>query len=389
MASSRPSKPYYPRPELAARYAGQTLARPFGGSTAPGIFLAAPRRTGKSTFLFRDLKPELEKRAHVIYVDLWANQDISPSELIATAIAQSLLETQGKILKAAKDVGLSKVEIKGVAFEFDLAAKGKGPTLTAMLEELLKSTGGKPIVLIVDEAQHVVTVDDKLSVMFALKSARDTLNMEAYNFALVMSGSDRDKLLRLVHAKDAPFLNGHIEELDYLDDGFVRYAMGELAKFNPTLKIDNDRMCKVFDRYGRQPEPFIKDVSIASAPFAGSPLAFNDLMEAAAEDFEAQLDAQCQNQYREMTKLQRAIISHMLEVGSSGLFTNETLKKYSTATGKKIQAGQARAGVEKLRSMEPPVIWKSARGDYAFEDVYYKRWYKKHKAAGTWPPKLP
>ena len=61
----------FPRTTLARYMADEILGlNPF--SDAPnGLFLAAPRRTGKSTFLLEDLKPLLESSGVlVVYVDL-------------------------------------------------------------------------------------------------------------------------------------------------------------------------------------------------------------------------------------------------------------------------------------------------------------------------------
>lgn len=44
-----------------------------------GLFPAAPRRTGKSTFVRQDLLPELSERGLlVIYEDLWADKAMDP-----------------------------------------------------------------------------------------------------------------------------------------------------------------------------------------------------------------------------------------------------------------------------------------------------------------------
>ena len=46
------------------------LMSPSAVSAAPsGLFLAAPRRTGKSTFLVEDLMPSLEAEAGLLDVD--------------------------------------------------------------------------------------------------------------------------------------------------------------------------------------------------------------------------------------------------------------------------------------------------------------------------------
>ncbi len=60
------------------------------GALAParsGLFLAAPRRTGKSTFLREDLMPALESRgAAVLCVDLWADKALEPGLAIVSLI---------------------------------------------------------------------------------------------------------------------------------------------------------------------------------------------------------------------------------------------------------------------------------------------------------------
>lgn len=61
-----------------------------------GLFLAAPRRTGKSTFLREDLVPEVERRKWIaIYVDLWADRARDPGLLIADAIKSKLAQFDG------------------------------------------------------------------------------------------------------------------------------------------------------------------------------------------------------------------------------------------------------------------------------------------------------
>ena len=67
------------RVALADDLAARLLAAPSTSASGSGLFLAAPRRTGKSTFLREDLRPALERRgATVIYADLWADRVVPP-----------------------------------------------------------------------------------------------------------------------------------------------------------------------------------------------------------------------------------------------------------------------------------------------------------------------
>lgn len=47
-------------------------------------------------------------------------------------------------------------------------------------------------------------------------------------------------------------------------------------------------------------------------------------------------------------------------------------------------AGALFYGLQAQRT--PALVWKSARGEYAVEDLNMNRWYEARVAAGTWPP---
>ena len=111
---------YHARTSLAAGLADALQGKnPF--SDAPnGLFLAAPRRTGKSTFLQADLMPELARRQVVgVYVDLWADQNRDPGTLIAEAVGRALLKQLGVVAKTARSAGLESINVGGPAPDED------------------------------------------------------------------------------------------------------------------------------------------------------------------------------------------------------------------------------------------------------------------------------
>lgn len=103
---------YYARPVLA-----QTLVNDLTGDNpfsdaANGLFLAAPRRTGKSTFLQNELEPALQETGRVVvYVDLWSDKNRNPGALIADAVGKELAKRLGIVAKTAKVAGLAQVGI--------------------------------------------------------------------------------------------------------------------------------------------------------------------------------------------------------------------------------------------------------------------------------------
>ena len=77
----------FPRAALAQELVAALQGKALLGDAHNGLFLAAPRRTGKSTFLQGDLRPALEAAdVVVVYVDLWADTRRDPGGLIAEAI---------------------------------------------------------------------------------------------------------------------------------------------------------------------------------------------------------------------------------------------------------------------------------------------------------------
>ena len=125
---------YYPRTPLASSLADALQGKDVFSDAPNGLFLAAPRRTGKSTFLQADLMPELQRRqVVVVYVDLWADQKRDPGSLIAEAVGQALLKQLGVVAKTAKLAGLDSINVAGIKIDTSKIGKVDGSTLTDAL----------------------------------------------------------------------------------------------------------------------------------------------------------------------------------------------------------------------------------------------------------------
>ncbi|MFA7394512.1 MAG: hypothetical protein WCZ88_19495, partial [Pigmentiphaga sp.] len=97
-----------------------------------GLFLAAPRRTGKSTFLREDLVPQLDAAGWLpVYIDLWSNKQADPGQLIEFAIVSALQAVEPKLKKTLKAAGIDKVNIlRTVSWDLTRGALPEGATLT-------------------------------------------------------------------------------------------------------------------------------------------------------------------------------------------------------------------------------------------------------------------
>jgi hypothetical protein len=380
---------YYPRKALATELAN-ALQGQLAFSDAPnGLFLAAPRRTGKSTFLQSDLSPELARRqVVVVYVDLWADQKRDPGSLIAEAVGRALLRQLGVVAKASKSVGLESISVGGLKIDTTKIGRVDGTTLADALRALAETTK-TPVALIIDEAQHALTSEAGEIAMAALKSARDQLNRpDQIRLMLVMSGSDRDKLLRLVNTSAAPFYGSQIQRMPELGPDFVAHIAQLIANQRPDLgALNQATLNQAFVLFGQRPQFFMDALGQVLSPLATHEGRFEDALLAQALQRQHNDEAQMESDYTALKPLEQAVLWRMLEQGTRFRpYDAEALRFYNEKTGEKITVAKAQKALEGLRAHQPSLIWKSARSEYAVEDAAMLRWYTQRVAAGTWPP---
>lgn len=383
---------HYARLEFAQGLADALMGKVLFSDASNGLFLAAPRRTGKSTFLQADLLPELTSRGVVVvYVDLWADQKNDPGDLIANAIAQALRKRLGVIAKTAKAAGLDSVQIGGLKIDLSKIGRHDGITLTDALRAL-HETAKAPVALIIDEAQHSLTSEAGENTMIALKSARDQLNRPGDpKLLLVMSGSDRDKLLRLVNTNASPFYGSKIERMPELGADFIGHIAERIVQQRPELgPIDQAALLQAFELFGSRPQFFIDALGKVLHPLAVQDGRFEKAMHTQALDSQKTDEAQMQSDYLALKPLEQAVLWRMLERGARFRpYDADALRFYKSTAGHSATPAQVQKALENLRNHQPSMVWKSARGEYVIDDANMHRWYTQRVAAGSWPPVEP
>jgi hypothetical protein len=380
---------YYPRTNLAIELADALQGKTQFSDAPNGLFLAAPRRTGKSTFLQNDLKPELERRkAVVVYVDLWSDQKRDPGSLIAEAVGRALRRHLGLVAKTAQSAGLESITIGGLKIDANRIGKVDGATLTDALRALSEAAK-TPVALIVDEAQHALTSMEGENAMAALKSARDQLNRPGeVNLMLIMSGSDRDKLLRLVNSNAAPFYGSQIERMPELGRDFIAHIAQLIAKERKELAPINENMLwDAFVLFGQRPQFLIEALGQVLSPLADLKGRFESAMQEKARGKQQDDEAGMEAHFLSLKPLEQAVLWRMLDQGDRYRpYDSDALRFYSEKTGEKITAAKVQKALDSLREHQPSMIWKSARSEYAVDDAAMHRWFSQRTQAGTWPP---
>ena len=359
------------RTELAERIADQVLG-PYGAS---GVFIAAPRRTGKSTLLVEDMLPCLKKKAcEVIYVDLWDDCKLDAGELIAETLREYLRSRESVLLKWARKGGLEKVKLAGQELDIDKVGIGRSKTYSRALAELSDATR-RPIVLIIDEVQQALTSTIGTATLFALKAARDQLNSSAHHgFRLIATGSNRDKLSLLVHGHDQAFMNATLVDLELLGEDYLQW---ELARHGDALKPSLPAAMKAFALAGRQPEILRKALNDLAFRPRLTARTIDAALLSAARKIRESARLEFLGKLTVLPPLQAAVLGVMAKAGRKyAPFRPHTKALYEAAIRKltpepvNIDDSAVEYALEALRNKA--LVWKSAHGVYAIEESQHR-----------------
>lgn len=364
---------FYHRTELAARLSKLIMQISVGSSASSGVFLAAPRRTGKSTFAREDLRPALEKAgAIVLYADLWQDLTKDPGLVIVEAIREAVGRNDGFITRLAKASGIDKVAVGGLNFSLDKIGLGKDIDLTTALVAL-SDESQKLIVLMIDEAQHAITTEAGVAALFALKAARDELNSSRHHgLRIVCTGSNRDKLAMLRNSKDQAFFGASMVPFPTLDQNYIDWLCANIDLPSP---LDPAEVFQLFKESGYRPELLGAAADAIRFDFFIDPEnvreRFAELVRAQADE----LNANLKKVIHSLTPIQSAVIRVMGSMGDNfAPFEAPTMVLYATAMK---QAGIPESdikvevpGVQQalIALQEKNLVWKASRGVYAVDE---------------------
>lgn len=370
------------RTQLADRMAQGVMASAVGSAAASGLFLAAPRRTGKSTFVREDLRPALQNRgATVLYVDLWANRKADPGAVIVGAVRAELARHEGVVARLARSAGMEKVTVGGVAFSLDRVGLGKEISLSAALAALSDETR-QPIVLLIDEAQHAIATEGGYDALFALKAARDELNSsEHHGLRIVATGSNRDKLAMLRNSKDQAFFGAPLVAFPPLDADYIQWFCKGVGLAGP---LDPDAVTKLFERAGHRPEILGAAADSIRFDFSIGPA---DTAAAFAQAVDEQIEESDQQTLRviqALTPLQSAVLRVLAREGEKyAPFEAGTMERYramlaALAPGETMvpEVSNVQAALGALQ--DKSLVWKEKRGVYSLEESMTAELMRRH-----------
>ncbi|WP_431288452.1 hypothetical protein [Roseateles chitinivorans] len=232
---------------------------------------------------------------------------------------------------------------------------------------------GQPLVLIVDEAQDILTTQNGKNILRAIRSAIEELNMGSHHgLRVVAVGSERDKLAMLAQKLKPSFGDEGVRDFPLLGRDFVEW----FCRHAPvSVRLDVDQVEELFRRYGCRPAWLGAGLDALQQETACD---LNDavgVMVSAMADHERNVVQHLLRRLRWLDPLEfallRVIAAQGRECAPRWPRTINTLQIVLAEDGNpatmRVDVAHVSAALETLR--EKGLLWRSAEGLYALEDI--------------------
>ncbi|WP_205962889.1 AAA family ATPase [Pararobbsia silviterrae] len=344
-----------------------------------GLFLSGPRRVGKTTFLKFDLIPELERRgAIVMYADLWAQPQANPADLLITEVRRTLEDLgapHSALLSRLKAISHLELAAAGFKFGLNLDKLGKpgGTTLAEAITELVDQVR-TDVVLIVDEVQHTLGTQQGGDLLFALKAARERVNMRPGTpgrFIFIGTGSHRAQVQELVIRGNQAFQGAESRPFPVLGEDYVQFMLdqsrSQLQEMTPSLGV----AFAAFQQLGYKPEELIKAFQALRAADRSVPadtqlpIIVNALKVSTGNIELARLD--------QLGGLASEVFSRICAAqdATKGLFSARALSDYSHALGRDVSVTDVQSAL--LALSDANLVMRKDHGRYEVTDPFVKQ----------------
>jgi len=368
-----------PRPQLAKRYLALLQAGPVVSTT---IF--APRRTGKTVFLRKDLTPAAEAAGFTVaYVDLWQTR-LNPGIAIVRGLEEALtpktlaqkalhkLQEPVKKVKASGSAG----ELKG-AIEVEMGDEKKQVTELALrIEELVvKLVSKKKLLLLVDEAQELARNKENELMAMALRTA---ITKNSDKLRVVFTGSSRTQLANVFSNSNAPLFSvgATVQEFPRLGREFVEFVAEKFqAASGRTLNVAAG--WTAFEEFHQQPEPFL---SAVVAMLMDPSLRFERAV--AIEKAEQDNEENHEGTWASLDAMQRQLLLLFVNDPQAKPFGKAALAKLAKALGvPSLAPTDVQYSLNGLKTKT--IISKAPGGVHTFESAAFERWVRTLAPANT------
>jgi hypothetical protein len=276
------------------------------------------------------------------------------------------------LARIAKSLGIEKVGVGGSSISLDRIGLSKDVSISNALSTLSDEIK-RPIVLLIDEAQHAITSKSGYDALFALKAARDELNSSAHHgLRILATGSNRDKLAMLRNSKDQAFFSAPLIAFPHLDQNYITWFCQNADLAAP---LDEARCWALFQEVGYRPEPMNAALDVLRFDFELVPDQVNARFQLAVHEQVRASNEASLRVLHALPPVQSAVVRVMCSRGMNfAPFEAKTVELYrlalqSIAPSEEIRLETPNIQQALIALQEKGLIWKEQRGVYAIEDA--------------------
>ena len=363
---------HYSRAGLARRTCLALLTGP-----AKSLTLFAPRRTGKTEFLLKDLAPYAVKQGHrVVYASFWQ----APLAPLAILIYQLESAVRGGSLDERRGTALTpKLKLPAplpgsrLEAEIDLAGlRGEAPSdLLLYLDDLLArlEDSKRPLLLLLDEVQELARDPKNRSLIASL---RTSLDVRSDGIRAVFTGSSLQDLKAMFSKREAPFFHfGTSLDLEPLGEPFVDHQIAVMESTTGRT-IERTVALEAFDDLSRSPYFFRRLIEVL---VLRPDLGIGDALEALRGEQAFKLGYA--DTWLGLTAIQRATTKALAE-GAERPYSGATRERIGEMIDARAPSiDQVQTALRRLERLRIAAVWS---GQWHIEDPEFARWII-HKAA--------
>lgn len=365
------------RPDLAHAYCNTLAGQNPLQDRRSGLFLSAPKGTGKTFFITHDLRPELMSRGwYPIIVDLWKSRQTSPLQLIENALTDELKVHKNELMRRFRDHVPGAWLARLLEVDFKSCEDESHPPIGQLLQ-LMRNATKQKIALVLDEAQQVILHPDGDDAMAELKAARDDMHKAGVdmNLFLVFTSSSRNKLSRMVIRRGEPFYGSTVHPFPLLGEAFITNYTGWI---NQSLvepeQIDPADMAVAFSLVGHRPDELKEAIVYAVVEADKTQTMASRLMDGAKRQRDQHRD-ELDRLYDDLPALARIVFDKLLmDEQWFSPFSKRNRRHFAAQLGlDEVSAARVQRALMTLSKHD--LIWTPRRGVYVLEDSSVADWY--------------
>jgi hypothetical protein len=327
------------------------------------VTIFAPRKRGKTEFILSDVAPNAINRGILpVYVDFWANTS-SPVRVFCDSVLNAIERYKGSFKSIFKASNISSVKFANmIELKRSTGSLGENELSMANLAFDQLNRLEVPILLLLDEVQHLATSADFTPFTAALRSFM--VNRPIKNVKGIFTGSSRDGLVKLFNNTKAPFYSSSSEiKFPKLDQDFVDYELSVFKDLSGK-SLNSSEAYGVFETQFYEPGRFIE---LLKNMILDKVYEIHEGVERFDNSITTEKLRSYEALYQSIAHFDQTLLIQLADNKLKTLYSDDTYQTLSVIN-KGLTVKRHKVSNAIVRLCSKGILYSGGRGEYRFED---------------------